>query len=250
MSQSSSAPSAGPPHAASSTMLSPSATARRVLGLPDPVHSSMARVAVDRTLERVGGPVGLASAAAPTVAFVVTDIVAGLTLAFFALAIAAVAACVVRVARRESPAAAIAGLVVAAICATVAALAGEARAFFLPTMILPVLFVVAYSVSLIARRPLMGLIVNPLSGGPRAWRTHQGLQRLYIGSTIVGMILAAANLTARIVYYVADEPGALAIVQVTATSAFALHFAITLVLARQVAGPLVATSRPPATSRG
>ncbi|WP_150307454.1 DUF3159 domain-containing protein [Planctomonas psychrotolerans] len=191
---------------------------------------------MERTLERIGGPIGLASAAAPTIAFVVTDLAAGLAPAIIALALAAVAACVLRLARRESPAAAVAGLVVAAICATVAALAGEARAFFLPSMVLPVLFVVAYTVSLVARRPLMGLIVNPLSGAPRGWRTHRPLRRLYTASTLVGMGLAVVNLAIRIVFYTADQPGALAVVQVTSTTVFALHFAVTVVLARRIAG--------------
>nr|WP_281373061.1 DUF3159 domain-containing protein [Kineococcus aurantiacus] len=179
---------------------------------------------------------GLACAAAPTIAFVVTDAVAGLTPALIALLVTAVVACALRLARRESPGSAVAGLVVAAVCAGVAALTGEARGFFLPTMGLPVLFIAAYAGSLIARRPLMGLIVNPLSGGPRAWRTHRLLRRLYTVSTLVGLVLAGLTLSARVVLYLADQPAALAVVQVVSTTAFALHFAVTLVLARRGAG--------------
>ena len=128
-----------------------------MLGLPDPAPQSAARVAADRALERVGGPVGLAAATAPTIAFVAADAAAGLKAAFAALAVTAVAACMVRLARRESPRAAVAGLVVAGVCAAVAALSGEARAFFLPTTIVPALFVLAYLISLAAGRPLMGM---------------------------------------------------------------------------------------------
>ncbi len=244
MSQSSISPAGGPASAVPEPA-SASARVRRLLGLPDPVERSLARAAAERTLERVGGPVGLASAVAPTLAFVVTDVVAGLAPAIVALAVIAVAACVLRVVRRESPAAAIAGLVVAAVCAAAAALAGEARAFFLPSMVLPVLFVVAYSASLLARRPLMGLIVNPLSGAPRGWRADRRLQSLYTASTLVGMVLAVVNLAVRIVFYAADEPGALAVVQVTATTVFALHFAVTLVLARRVTAPPGLSTRTP-----
>jgi hypothetical protein len=224
--------------------LSPSASVRQILGLPDPAERSEARATADWAWERVGGPVGFVSAVAPTIAFVVTDLAAGLTPAFIALGVSAVAACLVRLARRESPGSAIAGLLVAAGCALVAALAGEARAFFLPTMVLPVLFVVAYIISLASRRPLMGLIVNPLSGAPRSWRTHQPLLRLYMLSTLIGMVMAAANLATRIVFYLADQPGTLAVVQVVATSAFALHFAVTLVLARRISATLTAPTTP------
>ena len=227
--------------------LSPSASVRRMLDLPDPVERSDARATTDWAWERVGGPVGFISAVAPTIAFVVTDLAAGLTPAFIALGVSAVAACLVRLVRRESLRSAIAGLLVAAVCALVAALAGEARAFFLPTMVLPVLFVVAYIISLAARRPLMGLMINPLSSAPRNWRTHQPLLRLYTISTLIGMIMAAANLAARIVFYLADQPGTLAVVQVVATSAFALHFAVTLVLARRIAGTLTTPTSTPRT---
>lgn len=216
--------------------LSPSATARRVVGLPDPVEQPAARAAARRALERVGGPVGLAAATAPTLAFVTADAIAGLETAFVALGITAVTACAVRLARRESPGAAVAGLVVAGICAGVAALAGEARAFFLPTMVVPALFVLAYLISLAAGRPLMGLMVNPLSGGPRHWRQHPALRRTYVASSLVGLTLAAANLVTRIVFYLADQPTVLAAVQVGATAVFAAHFAVTVVIARRVAG--------------
>jgi hypothetical protein len=154
--------------------------------MPELAEPSAARAAARRTLERVGGPVGLVVATAPTVAFVAADAAAGLGVAFAALAVTAVAACGVRLARREPPGAAIAGLVVAAVCATVAAFAGEARAFFLPTMALPVVFVLAYVVSLMSGRPLTGFMVNRLAGGPRDWPRHPGLRLVYTVTSLVG----------------------------------------------------------------
>ncbi|MBB2903250.1 hypothetical protein FHR75_004092 [Kineococcus radiotolerans] len=215
---------------------SPSATTRRILGLDEAVEQSLTRTTVDGALQRVGGPVGLASAAAPTIAFVVADAAAGLVPALIALLVTAVAACVVRLVRRESPGAAAAGLLVAAVCAGVAAVTGQARGFFLPAMVVPVLFVLAYTASLLARRPLMGFVVNPLAGGPRTWRTHRPLRRLYTASTVVGLGLAGLTLAARVVFYLADQPAALAVVQVASTTSFALHFAATVVLARRSAG--------------
>lgn len=223
----------------------PSATTRRLLGLPEAPDRSTTRTTVDGTLERVGGPVGLACAAAPTIAFVVVEAVAGLTPALIALLVTAVVACAVRLVRRESPGAAVAGLVVAAVCAAIAAVTGQARDFFLPAMVVPVLFVLAHSGSLLAGRPLMGLVVNPLTGGPRTWHTHRRLRRLYTASTLVGLALAGLTLTARVVFYLADQPAALAVVQVVSTTTFALHFALTAVLARRSAGaPVAAVAAP------
>ncbi|SDU93745.1 Protein of unknown function [Microlunatus sagamiharensis] len=220
-----------------------SAVVREVLGRGEHVERGAVRVAADRALERVGGGVGLVAAAAPTVAFVATDAAAGLGPAFVALGATAVLACAVRLLRRESPGAALAGLVVAGLCAAVAALAGEARAFFLPTLVVPPLFVLAHLVSLVAGRPLMGLLVNPLAGGPRDWRRQRALRRTYLVSTLVALLLAAANLVVRVAFYRADEPAALAAVQVGANLTFALHFAVTFVVARRVAARLGVTRR-------
>ncbi|UZN03687.1 DUF3159 domain-containing protein [Cellulomonas sp. S1-8] len=224
-----------------------SATARRVLGLPDPVPTSEARAAARRALERVGGPVGMAVGVAPTIAFVAGDAAGGLGVAFVALGVTALVACGVRLARRESPGAAIAGLVVAGVCATVAALAGEARAFFLPTMVLPVVFVLAYVVSLLAGRPLTGLMVNRLVNGPRDWPRRPALRSVYTVSSLIGLAMAAANLVLRVVFYLADEPAVLGVIQVVATPSFAVHFALTFVVARRVATSL-ATSPAAATA--
>ncbi|WP_432564475.1 DUF3159 domain-containing protein [Kineococcus sp. SYSU DK003] len=218
-----------------------SARTRRALGLPEPEQRSAARSAAHRMLERVGGPVGLAATAAPATAFVVADAAAGLGTAFVALGVTAGLACVVRLARRESPGAALAGLLVAGICAAVAAVAGEARAFFLPTTVLPVVFVLAHTVSLAAGRPLMGLVVNRLAGGPRNWWQHRPLRRLYLLSSVIGLAMAVANLLGRVGFYLADQPAALAAIQVLSTSAFAAHFAVTLVVARRV----TSTTRTP-----
>ena len=67
-----------------------SARARRVLELPEPVERSAGRAVAHRTLDRLGGPVGLAVAAAPTIAFVAAEAVAGLGTALIALAVTAV----------------------------------------------------------------------------------------------------------------------------------------------------------------
>ena len=116
-------------------------------------------------------------------------------------------------------------------------------------MVVPPLFVLAYLVSLAAGRPLMGLLVNPLSGGPRDWRHQPALRRTYVVSTLVALLLAVVNLVVRVTFYLADEPAALAAVQVGANAAFALHFAVTLVVARRVAARIGAVSQPPLPAR-
>lgn len=223
---------------------SASARARRVLELPEPVERSAGRAVAHRALDRLGGPVGLAVAAAPTIAFVAAEALAGLGAAFLALAVTAVLACAVRLARREPPGVAVAGVLVAAVCAGVAALAGEARAFFLPTTLLPAVFVAAHVISLIARRPLMGIVVNPLVGGPSAWVEHRDLRRVYTVSTLVVLVMASANLLVRVLFYLESQLAVLAAIQVGVPALFAVHFAVTVVFARRAAGRPTTGSTP------
>lgn len=223
---------------------SPSAIARGVAGLPEVDAPVSVRTVARRTLDRLGGPVGLVAATAPTVVFVGVDAAAGLATACAALGVSAVALCALRLLRRESPLAALAGLLVAGACAGIAALVGESRAFFLPTTVLPALFVLAYTASMLARRPLTELLVHPVSGGPRDWRRDArlapALRRTYWLSSVVGLALSAANLLTRTTFYLADEPAVLGVVQVVSTPVFAAHLVLTLVFARRAAASVPA----------
>jgi hypothetical protein len=216
--------------------------------LPDPGRPTGARTGVDpvadggadglaramrASLARAGGVVGVLAAAVPAATFVVADALAGLTAALVALAVAAPAACAVRLVRRESLRGALVGLAVAAACAGVAAVSGEARAFFLLPTLVPAALGVLFLASVVVRRPVTGLLLNRLVGGPADWRAHSGLLRVYTLSTLVGVALHAANLTARGAAYLADQPALLAVLSVGAVPAFAALAAVTVVAARR-----------------
>ena len=197
--------------------------------------------AARRALERSGGPIGIAVAAAPAVAFVVADALGGLTWAFLALAVTASAAFGVRLARRESVRGALVGLAVAAVCAVVAAVSGEARAFFLLPTLLPAVLMVVFLGSVIIRRPVTGILFNRMVGGPPDWRQHSGLLRVYTITTLIAVALHAVNFAVRIVFYLADQPAVLAAVQIAAGPVFAALAAVTLLAARRAVHPAAAT---------
>jgi hypothetical protein len=91
--------------------------------------------AARQALENSEGWTGIAVGAAPTAAFVIANAFGGLMWTLIALAVSAPVAFGVRLARWESLRAALLGLIVAAVCALIAALTGEARGFFLvPTL--------------------------------------------------------------------------------------------------------------------
>jgi hypothetical protein len=204
----------------------------------DPGDEPMTVVSAARwALQRSGGSIGIAVAAAPTVAFVVADALGGLTWAFLALAVTAPAAFGVRLVRRESVRAALVGLAVAAVCASVAASAGEARAFFLLPTVLPAVLMLLFLGSVVLRRPLTGVLFNRLAGGPRDWRRHAGLLRVYSVTTLVAVAIHAVNFAVRLAFYLDDQPAVLAAVNIAAGPVFAALAACTLVAARRALDP-------------
>jgi intracellular septation protein A len=191
------------------------------------------RSAFARALDRSGGGRGLVLTAAPTLAFVVANAVDGLTSAFVALGVTAAAVFAYRTVRREPLRGAVVGLVVAAVCAAIAAWTGEARGFFLLPTLLPGFLLLVFLGSVLTRRPLTGTFFNRLVGGPAQWRSDREFLRLYSVTTMVGVLVHAVNLTARIVLYRADEPAVLAAITIGTTPVFALLFAVTIVLGRR-----------------
>jgi uncharacterized protein DUF3159 len=189
--------------------------------------------AARQALENSGGWTGIAVAAAPTVAFVIANAFGGLMWAFIALAVSAPVAFGVRLARRESPRAALLGLAIAAVCALVAALTGEARGFFLVPTLLPAGWMLLFLGSVLIGRPLTGVALNRLAGGPRNWRHHAPLRRVYTATTWAAVGIALVNFVLRTVLYITEQLAVLAAVEIaTVPVPFALA-AFTVVAARR-----------------
>ncbi|MBW0121245.1 SDR family oxidoreductase [Pseudonocardia oceani] len=169
----------------------------------------------------------------PTVAFVVGNGLGGLPWAFIALAVAAPAAFGVHLVRREPVRAAAVGLVVAAVCALVAALAGEARAYFLVPTLLPVAWTLVFLGSVLVGRPLTGVALNRLAGGPRDWRRHAPLRRVYTITSLVAAAIALVNAVVRAGLYLADQLAVLAVVEVAVIPVPFAVAASTVVAARR-----------------
>jgi hypothetical protein len=181
-----------------------------------PVENELVSLAgvARQALERSGGWVGIVVAAAPTVAFVIANALGGLTWAFIALAVSAPAAFGVRLARRESLREALIGFVIAAVCALAAALTGEARGFFLVPTLLPAGWALLFAGSALIGRPLTGVALNRLAGGPRNWRQHALLRRIYSTTTWVAAGICFVNFVLRVVLYLMEQLAALAVVEV------------------------------------
>ena len=130
--------------------------------------------------ELLGGRRGTLESALPSVVFVTAYLISsslGLALGL-ALAVAAVLA-VLRLLRREKPVRVLAGLAGVAIAAVVAARTGNAADYFLPSLLANVASALVWAASIVARWPLLGVIIGFAIGQKTAWRQDPDLVRAY-----------------------------------------------------------------------
>jgi hypothetical protein len=201
-------------------------------------------------LARPGLVSGIVVTAAPGIAFVAADAVSSLFPALLAAGVTAVAGLCWRLARHQGLWQSLAGLALVAACAAVAAVTGQERGFFLLPALIPVIAICLGSV--LAGRPLTGLILNRVSGGPADWRQVARLRRVYAVSTLVCAAVNVANAAVQAVFYLANQPAVLAIAHAATGPLFAVIVAVTVVFARRAmpGAARPARSRPgPAAAR-
>ncbi len=136
---------------------------------PNPLH------------DLLGGRRGALESALPSVVFVTVYLLSGSHLVWAlstALGVAAVLAAL-RLMRREKPVRVLGGLAGVAIAAVVAARTGNAADYFLPSLLANVASALIWAVSIVARWPLLGVIIGFGIGQKTAWRQDPDLLRAY-----------------------------------------------------------------------
>lgn len=124
-------------------------------------------------LEQLGGVGGLVSSAVPAVSFVAVNPLAGLQPAIWASLGVAIAVGVWRLIRREPLQPAVSGILGVAVCAFIAYRTGEARGFFLYGIWYSLVAGLALVLSVVVRRPLVGVLWSVLNGSGLGWRTNR-----------------------------------------------------------------------------
>jgi hypothetical protein len=185
---------------------------------------------------RTGRVLGIVVAAAPTVAFVVANALSSLYPALAAAGITAVAAFAWRLRRHQSLRQAVIGLLLVVACAGVAAITGQARGFFLIPTLIPFAVITICVITVLAGRPLTGLLLNRVAGGPANWRELPRLRRVYVVSTLVCAAVNLLNAIVQVVFYVADQPIVLGAAHIATGPVFALIVAVTIGFVRRARG--------------
>ncbi|HMS73489.1 MAG TPA: DUF3159 domain-containing protein, partial [Baekduia sp.] len=170
-------------------------------------------VPVPTLIESVGGPLGMAESAVPTVAFVIAYTASGQNLnlsAAIALGIAAIVAAV-RLARHESPRQALFGLAGVAIAAFFATKTGKAENFYVPGLLLNAGYALAMGISVAVGWPAVGVVAGQMDGTGNDFREDPARRALVNRVTLMWMGMFLLRLAVQIPLYLAGSVVALGV---------------------------------------
>lgn len=171
--------------------------------------------------ESIGGWTGTLITALPPVVFVIVNTAAGLRPAIIAAVATGVVLAGYRLVRKQSTQQAISGLFGVLIAAVIAARTGQARGYFLLGIWSSFLYAIPFLVSVLIRRPLIGLLWEFLDPAPpdpqdpeRPWYRRSALLRAYTVATLIGTVLFLARGVVQATLYHDNATGWLAFARV------------------------------------
>jgi hypothetical protein len=141
-------------------------------------------------LVRAGGVRGLVYTALPVTVFAATNSVAGLAPAIIAAIGVAMVILVWQLLRRESTRPALFGFAGIAVCGAFAFITGKAKDFYLPGIWMYLGLAIAFTVSIVIRRPLVGVGWAWVTGRDDAWRREP---RVRLAFDVATAVMATAS---------------------------------------------------------
>ena len=198
-------------------------------------------------LDRMGGVAGLVSASVPTFAYVIANAIAGLDAAVVVAVAASVGLIVLRKIRKEPIQPAVSGLLGVVVAALIAFYTGSAEGYFLPGIWACLVAAVVFAVSVLVRRPLVGVIWDLLtSAGPRqSWRSDTVALHAFDVATLTFVAVFAARFLVQEWLYDAGSTGWLAFARIAmGYPLLALALLVTYWAARRANGRLKDDAAP------
>lgn len=165
-------------------------------------------------LEQMGGPIGLAYTGIPIVVFVLANSVFGLAAGIWSAVAVALAICVLRVVRKEPVQPALSGLFGVAVAAFIAYRTGSAKGFFLVGIWTSLIIAVVLALTVVIRRPLVGVVVNAMTGRGNAWRRDRVSLHAYDIATLTLAAVSTARFVVQRWLYDQDSTGWLAFAKI------------------------------------
>jgi hypothetical protein len=140
----------------------------------------------EQLAQQLGGVRGLIESSIPVIVFVVANLLGPLRVALGAAVLTAVALAVYRLARRESIRHAVNGLFGILVGVAVAWKTGNAKDFYLPGILLGLVYALAMVGSVAVGHPLVGWLWSiVIDGGSTQWRSQRRLVRTFSWLTLL-----------------------------------------------------------------
>jgi hypothetical protein len=165
----------------------------------------------------IGGWSGALITAVPTIVFVIVNVTASLRIAVLAAVASAFLLAGYRLLRKQPVQQALSGLIGVVIGALIAARTGEARGYFLFGIITSFLYAVPFAISVVVRRPLIGLLwefLDPTPSVTGAWRRVRPLLRAYTWATLAATLVFLARGIVQLILYGEKATGWLAFARI------------------------------------
>jgi hypothetical protein len=199
-------------------------------------------------LDRMGGVSGLVYASVPTFAYVIANAIAGLDAAVVVAVGASAGLILLRVLRKEPIQPAVSGLLGVLIAALIAFYTGSAEGFFLPGIWASLVMAVVFAVSVVMRRPLVGVLWNLLTSSDARqskWHADKVALRAFDVATLTFVALFAARFFVQEWLYDAGSTGWLAVARIAmGYPLLALALLVTYWASRRAKGRLDVRAEP------
>ncbi|MGW4066180.1 DUF3159 domain-containing protein [Nocardia grenadensis] len=165
-------------------------------------------------LDQMGGPMGFVYSTIPVVVFVAANAVLPLAATIGVAIAVGLALTGFRLLRGERFSSAVGGLLGLAVAVGIVAWTGSAKDFFvLGIWVALAGFVVTFG-SVLARRPLTGVIWNSLHGGRHPWRADRAVLRAHDLATLAAAAVFGARFVVKEWLYLADSTTWLAVAKI------------------------------------
>jgi hypothetical protein len=168
-----------------------------------------------KVVNALGGKSGIFDSTVPSLFFLIAyNITHNLRLClYYSIGVAAILM-VIRLIRRTTLIHSFGGFVAAVFCAYFAWKTGSAKSYYAPSLWKNSAFAALYGISILARFPLLGLILGPILGENLEWRNSKERYRAYRNATWIWFGLFAVRLAIQVPLYKANQLNALGVANV------------------------------------
>jgi len=163
-----------------------------------------------KVINALGGKRGILDSGLPSLVFLIAfNVSRELTTALYAAVITSALLTLIRLIRRDTLQHVLSGFIGVAFCALLARKTGQAADFYLPGLIINVVYGSAYAILNLVGLPLLGLLLGPILGENLAWRKVPARKRAYTRASWLWVVLFVSRLVVQYPLYKSGNVNAL-----------------------------------------